>query len=179
LEALPSLFRVCLIGPECTGKTETAKRLAGHFGTVWVPEFAREYAEGVGRELTYADVEAIGRGQIANEDRISPNASSILILDTDLISTWVYSNAYYGAAPEWIEPEARRRRADLYLLTDIDIAFEPDDARAADEHRPAHLIAFREALAHFGAKWELISGVGELRVERAVTAIERANAAIR
>jgi HTH-type transcriptional repressor of NAD biosynthesis genes len=173
LEAVTSLYRVCLIGPECTGKTATAQRLAEHYRTVWVPEYAREYAEAVRRELTFEDVDAIGQGQVANEDRIAPAASSLLILDTDLISTYVYSNAYYGAAPEWIAPEARKRRADLYLLTEVDIAFEPDDARAADEHRAGHFTAFQEALAKFGAKWELISGVGESRVERAIAAIER------
>lgn len=174
METLPSLFRVCLIGPECTGKTTVARRLASHYSSVWIPEFAREYAERVRRPLTADDVDPIARGQIANEDRLTPAASSLLILDTDLISTYVYGTAYYGAIPSWIEPEARRRRADLYLLTALDIEFEPDAARALDEHRPAHFVAFQEALTQFGAKWELLEGVGEVRVERAVNAVERA-----
>ena len=61
MEALPPHFRVCLIGPECTGKTTLAQRLASHYATVWVPEFAREYAERVRRELKHDDVDPIAR----------------------------------------------------------------------------------------------------------------------
>ena len=37
--------RIVLFGPESTGKTTLAKKLAYHFQTNWVPEFAREYLE--------------------------------------------------------------------------------------------------------------------------------------
>jgi nicotinamide riboside kinase len=62
---------VCLIGPECTGKTTLAERLALRFHAPWVPEYAREYALRVGRLLTFDDVEPIARGQMALEDALN------------------------------------------------------------------------------------------------------------
>ena len=156
--------RLCLIGPESTGKTGLATALAHELGTVWVPEFAREYAEGRGIDLTAADVEPIARGQIANEDRLSPNASGVLILDTDLISTVVYARHYYGGVPRWIVDEAWRRRADLYLLLDTDVAWQPDAARdAGGDAREDLFDAFRAALDELETRWQIVSGEWEQR----------------
>jgi len=165
------LARVCVIGAECTGKTTLAQRLAEHFGTVWVPEFAREYALDVARPLTFDDVDKIARGQIAGEDQLTLDASSILILDTDLVSTTVYSHYYYKAVPQWIAVEAKRRLADLYLMLDTDVPFIADPARDAEEHRADHAMAFRRVLEELGAKTIVINGDWEERFRRAVEAI--------
>jgi len=163
--------RVCIIGAECTGKTMLAQRLAEHFATVWVPEFAREYALDAARPLTFDDVDPIARGQIVGEDQLTLDASSLLILDTDLVSTTVYSRYYYNAVPQWIAIEAKRRLADLYLLADVDVPFIADPARDAEEHRADHADAFRRALEDLGARVVVISGDWEERFGRAVEAI--------
>ena len=164
---MAQVARVVLIGPECTGKTQLAQLLARELGTAWVPEYAREHAEQRGNALTADDVEAIARGQIANEDRASDG--SVLILDTDLISTVVYARHYYGSCPQWIEDEARRRRGDLYLLLDTDVPWESDAARdAGGEAREDLFDAFRAALDEFDVRWEIVSGGWE---ERAAAAL--------
>ena len=160
--------RVCLIGAECTGKTRLAEDLARHFGTVWVPEYAREYAVHVARPLTYMDVTPIAEGQIASEGA----AARLIILDTDLISTVVYSRHHYGHCPEWIEREARKRRADLYLWLDIDVPWVADPARDSGERRDQLHDEFREALEEFEAKFVEISGSWDERFARAVQAME-------
>jgi nicotinamide riboside kinase len=101
--------RICLIGPECTGKSTLAERAERELGAVWVREYAREYVERVRAVLSAEDVEPIARGEIANLDAAADAA--LVVLDTDLISTVVYARHYYGSCPEWIEEEARRRRA--------------------------------------------------------------------
>jgi NadR type nicotinamide-nucleotide adenylyltransferase len=157
---MANLTRVCLTGPECTGKTVLAGALARELGTVFVPEFAREYAEAHGNVLTAADVEPIARGQMASEDGLIAQANGILVLDTDLLSTVVYARHYYGACPAWIEEEARRRRADLYLLLDTDVPWAADavrDAGGADD-REDLFDAFRRVLDEFETRWEIVSG---------------------
>src|SRR5687768_3802412 len=164
---MATLTRICLIGPESTGKSELAAELARELHSVWVPEFAREYAEAHGNDLTAADVEPIARGQIANEERITPQADRILLLDTDLISTVVYARHYYGDCPQWIEEEARQRRADLYLLLDTDVPWKPDAARdAGGDQREDLFDAFRAALDEFETRWEIVSGDWDERLAR-------------
>ena len=167
--------RVCLIGAECTGKTRLAEELARHFGTVWIPEYARQYAVRVARPLTYIDVSAIAEGQIALDESATRDprpATGVIILDTDLISTVVYSRHHYGHCPEWIEREARKRRADLYLWLDIDVPWIADPARDSGQRRDQLHDEFREALEEFEAKYELIAGEWKGRLQRAIRAIE-------
>ena len=170
----PYRTRVCLIGPECTGKTTLAAQLSAHFGAPWVPEFAREYAERVARELTADDVEPIARGQMALEDAAwergrparrgggtaggTPAVPGLLILDTDLISTVVYARHYYGTCPEWIEAAAKARKADLYLLTDIDLPWVADSLRDSAAPRERLYEQFAQTLKEYDANVATITG---------------------
>lgn len=165
------VLRACLIGPECTGKTTLAADLAGHFGTVWVPEYAREYAIAAARALKFEDADPIGRGQAGMEARFSTGSEQLLILDTDLVSTLVYSRYYYGAVPDWLPAEAQRRLADLYLLFDWDVPFVADAARDTAEHRPAQFELFAETLAQAGARVVVVRGGWDERRSQAVRAI--------
>ncbi|HEU4522866.1 MAG TPA: ATP-binding protein [Thermoanaerobaculia bacterium] len=156
--------RICLIGPESTGKSALAAQLATRLGLPVAGEFARDYAEQKGGRLTYQDVEPIARGEVENLDAVPGPA----ILDTDLISTVVYSRYYYGRCPQWIEDEARRRRADLYLLMDTDVPWTPDSARdAGGDAREDLFDAFRAALDEFETNWTIVSGDGDERLQRA------------
>ena len=159
-----SARRICLIGPECTGKSTLAARAERELGATWVREYAREYVEHHRRELTAADVESIARGELAHLDAAR---GDLVVLDTDLISTVVYARHYYGHCPPWIEAEARNRRADLYLLLDTDLPWHPDPARdASGDAREDLFDAFRAALDEFETRWEIVSGSFEERWER-------------
>jgi NadR type nicotinamide-nucleotide adenylyltransferase len=162
----PLRTRVCLIGPECTGKTTLAERLADYFHAPWVPEFARKYAQRVARPLTVDDVEPIARGQVALEDAVPRPA----ILDTDLISTVVYSRHYYGGCPQWIETAARARKADLYLLTSIDVPFLADNLRDSAAPRESLYNQFAATLAEYEANVVSIAGNWEERFAAAIQA---------
>lgn len=167
------LLRVVVTGSESTGKTTLAGELAAHYGTAWSSEFARAYLDRKGGPLDDSDVEPIARGQIAGEDEAALRASRLLILDTDLASTVVYSRYYYGRCPEWIAEAARKRLAELYLLLQPDVPWVPDgeqrDRPAAREelHR-----LFRYALQAFGARYVEIGGSWPERRRCAMAAID-------
>ena len=157
-------IRICLTGPESTGKTWLATEMAVGFGTTFVPEYARQYAQATPRPLDATDVEPIARGEIALLD--APAAGNLLILDTDLISTVVYGTHYYGSCPDWIVQEALRRRADYYFLLDVDTPFADDAVRDGTQDRHELLNRFRDTLVEFEARFELVGGTWEARRAR-------------
>jgi NadR type nicotinamide-nucleotide adenylyltransferase len=174
---------VVVTGSESTGKTTLAGDLARVLGTHWVAEFSRDYARQVQRALTAADVEPIARGQREREDRAIDEwhaafdaalAPPPLILDTDLVSTTVYAEHYYGACPPWILAEGRARLGDLYLLCEPDLAWEADGVRDQPLERARLHEAFRARLRAFGARVAPISGSGATRLEQALTAVRSA-----
>lgn len=170
---MAKITRVCLIGPESTGKSQLAARLAEHFNAPVVAEYAREYAEARGNRLSYDHVEAIARGHIqSTAERGSGTEDGLIVLDTDLISTVVYSRHYYGRVPDWVVEEARTRAADLYLLMDTDVPWVADAARdTGGDEREDLFDRFRAALDEFEVRWTVISGEWEERFNRAVEAI--------
>ena len=165
-------IRICVTGAESTGKSELARALAGHFSVPGIPEYSREYAQRVARALVYTDVAAIARGQIEMEQRMLASRSGLVILDTDLLSTVVYSRHHFGACPEWIESAARERRAGFYLLLDIDVPWIADPVRDSGDTRAQLHDAFRNTLDAFEAQYELISGTWDERFRRALSSIE-------
>ncbi|MGH7694107.1 MAG: AAA family ATPase [Gemmatimonadaceae bacterium] len=162
-------------GSESTGKTMLAQSLAEHYGVIWIPEFARDYAEDRREPLTIDDVSPIATGQIAREDAAFEKASGVVILDTDVVSTVVYAQHYYDNVPAWIEQAARDRLADLYLLCDTDVPWVADQLRDAQHHRRQVHDAFVQRLTEFAAVFRLISGTTspDERLQRAIAHIEQ------
>lgn len=172
--------RVVVTGSESTGKTTLAAQLAGALGSMWVPEYAREYARQAQRALTADDVAPIARGQLQGEARaidawrtafagtVSPPP---LVLDTDLVSTTIYAEHYYGECPPWIMSAARERLADVYLLCEPDLPWEPDGIRDSPTERLQLHSAFQERLIAWGTRIAPVRGLGDERLECALAAV--------
>ncbi|MGB5816152.1 MAG: ATP-binding protein [Thermoanaerobaculia bacterium] len=167
------MLRVVVTGSECTGKTTLAEALAEHYATVLVPEFVRQYVAEKRSAPEYRDVEAIARGQIELEIKLAAEISGLLIQDTDLLSTVVYSHHYYGKCPRWIEYVLRERAAQLYLLAGIDVPWVADgDQRDRGDRREEMQQLFRQALIDRRLKFIEISGPLDNRLEAAISAID-------
>jgi NadR type nicotinamide-nucleotide adenylyltransferase len=129
------VIKIVLTGSESTGKTELARRLGKHFGAPISDEFVRVYAAQHEGKLDFGDHGPIAKGQIAAENDAIARARHLVILDTDLVSTVVYCEHYFGRAPEWIETEARARAGQLYLLLEPDIPWQPAGVRDRGDRR--------------------------------------------
>lgn len=167
------LKKVCIFGPESTGKTTMAKNLASYFKTAAVPEYARGLLELKGGKCDYEDIELIAKGQIASEKALARQANKILFCDTDVLTTEIWSNILFKKCPEWIKAEADRRDYDLYLLMDTNVPFVPDSQRYLPNERQLSLERCIEELEKKGRKYVLISGTWEERMKKAVNEVEK------
>lgn len=167
------MIRVVVTGSECTGKTTLATELAQHYDTVWVPEFVRQFVEKKGAVPDYEDVDEIARGQIELEDQTAESAESLLIQDTDLLSTVIYSQHYYGDCPGWIEEELQKRAGNLYLLAGTEVPWAPEgDQRDRGDRREEMQELFRTAVTKRGLDLVEIHGSPRERLKAAVVAID-------
>jgi len=158
--------RIVLTGSESTGKTTLARQLAEATGSPWVPEYARGYAARKGSDLLESDNEPIARGQLALETRALLAGGPVIIFDTDLLSTAVYAEHYYGWCPEWVR-QASRQRSGLYLLLDIDVPFVADPTRGPALRRRELHQRFLRSLEDAGLRYVTVSGWWEERLAKA------------
>ena len=121
--------RIAITGPESTGKSTIAQQLAGHFNTLWVPEFARDYIAGLNRDYTLTDLEKIAQGQLELQKKTEAQNPEIFFTDTELLVIKVWSENAFGTCPDWILEALQNQQFDLYLLMNIDLPWEPDPQR--------------------------------------------------
>ena len=167
--------RIVLSGTESTGKTQLAQRLAAHFGEPWAAEYAREYWDAHGG-IAAGDLDAIGRGQVANEDAAAARARQVVFCDTDLITCVLWNDLLFpGHCPAWVRAAAdeRARGVALYLLCDADVPWAPDPQRCfpdeAGRERSRRL--WREALVSRGLPVVEIRGGWAERERAAIAAV--------
>ena len=166
-------LRIAILGAESTGKTTLAGRLATRFQTVWVPEFGRDYCLArQALELTHRDFEAIARGQIALEEDHARHANRILICDTELHTTAVWSDLVTGSRPPWLPAAADSRKYDLFLLLADDVPWEDDGTRVLRDRRAEHTGRLRAELERARRQYQLLEGSFDTREAEAVRLIE-------
>jgi NadR type nicotinamide-nucleotide adenylyltransferase len=164
--------RVSVFGPESTGKSTLAARLAERYQTTLVREYARAYLEARQGHLEERDLLPIARGQIASEEALVPGCNRVLICDTDPLLTTVWSHTLHGACDPWITERARQRRYDLTLLTDVDVPWVPDPVRYLPDDRRPFFDRCEEALKQAGRPYLILRGPWDERFARACDAID-------
>jgi len=170
-------IKIVLFGPESTGKTTLSGQLAEHYKTVWVEEFARDYLQEKWDRTQIicelSDILPIARGQMALENKLAKQANRVLICDTDLLETQVYSEAYYGSCPAELKTAAKVNTYDLYLLTYIDVPWVPDDLRDRPNQRAEMFRYFEEALKKSEKPYVLLKGGQTQRLKKAIFEIDK------
>jgi NadR type nicotinamide-nucleotide adenylyltransferase len=166
--------KICLHGPESTGKTTLAPQLAHHFDTLFVPEYGRTYCEQYGLRLQMDDLVTIGRTHAAMTQALLRQCNQRLVLDTDPIMTAVWADMLFAGRDPWFD--AFHDTADLYLLLDIDMPWVDDGTRffGDNDRRRRFFDLSRAELERRGLNYHIIGGPPERRFERALDVIAAA-----
>ncbi len=144
--------RISVFGPESTGKTTLADRLAHRLDTLCVPEFARSYLEAHRGDLARAALDVIAAGQAALEDALARDATRTLVCDTDPLLTVVWAETLFGPAPA-LRAAAVARHYDLTLLCDVDLPWVADPVRNLPGDRAAFFARCEAELRAAGRRY--------------------------
>lgn len=163
--------RIAITGPESTGKTQLASELSAFYSTVWVPEFAREYLSQINRPYTYEDILFIAQNQFRLNQELGSGVNRIIFCDTELIVTKIWCEVKYGKCHPWILEHIPKQNFDLYLLTDIDIPWEPDPQREHPQLREQLMELYVNTLKNQKFPYHIVRGEKEKRNSSAIRAI--------
>ena len=171
------------------GRTYTEERLAVQ--RVLYAHAGRELPVGVA-DLVWTDEDftAVAQRQQELEDRGAAAGSPLVVCDTDVFASCVWHTRYVTAErigtagasalpwarlplPPGLRQAARRRRADLYLLTDdVGVPFIQDGLRDGEHLRTWMTGEFQSRLTETGRAWVRLSGDVEARTAQALAACD-------
>lgn len=155
---------ICLYGPESVGKTTIGQQLAEHYQTQFVQEVARTLV--FDSQFTLEDIVRIGHAQTEAVETAIKNAgqsatqtgSKLLICDTDVITTGLYSQIYLGEVPPILHELEKQVQYDLYFLFNIDVPWVADGLRDLGHRRQEIFELFKAALDERQISYTLVSG---------------------
>jgi len=167
-----SPIRIVITGPESSGKSTLAKKLAAHYKTIWIAEYAREYIDNLDRDYNYDDILEIARGQISREKEKTEKANKFLFCDTGLIVPKIWCEVKYGKCHPWILDTIGSHTYDLYLLCKPDIHWQPDPQRENPDDRDELFVYYLNDLKTRNLPYFIVEGMGEKRLLNAIQCIE-------
>ncbi|UTF51799.1 AAA family ATPase [Desulfomicrobium sp. ZS1] len=133
------ITKVVFLGAPSTGKTTLAESSAHNMGTVWMPEYGREYWEKhqQDRRLTLRQLLEIAQTHIQREDEKTLEANRVLFIDTDATTTWNFSIQYHGKADPRLTQlaDSTLSRYDLFFLCDDDMPYDDTWDRSGSADR--------------------------------------------
>jgi HTH-type transcriptional repressor of NAD biosynthesis genes len=162
--------RICFYGPESTGKSTMAKRMAARYHTDFVPEVSREIISS--NSFTEKDILLIGRAQTERVLAKTRTANRILFCDSDLITTQIYSDVYLHRIPPELTELEKQITYHQHFLFDIDVPWVADGLRDLGDRRPEMFQRFKRGLENRGISYILLSGTHEEREQRVIQYVD-------
>jgi nicotinamide riboside kinase len=165
---------IAIVGPESSGKSELAKKLAQHFQEPLVLEFSREYLDQTNGHYSIDDLAIIAKGQSKKEKDAKTGAKCFIISDTSNVDIQVWSIIKYNKIATGILSHYNKDSEIFYLLTkpDIPYALDPLRERPNIEDRIKIYNTFHSILSGKNNFLGIIDGIGEIRFKNAIELIK-------
>ncbi len=171
-----SIKKIAIIGPESTGKSILAQKLAHHFNTGWAKEYAREYLEKNGKAYTFENLYEIAKGQLEEENQACQKAreafsnNPVIILDTNLLVIKIWGEFVFNKCDNRILREMAKRKYDGYLLCNTDVPWIKDNLREYPniQIREKLFSFYKEELSEQKTPWIILHGNYEQRETAAI-----------
>ncbi len=170
--ALRKPLRIVITGPESSGKSVLAARLARHFSTLWTTEVAREYLTEHGPDYGPKDLLLMAQLQAKQSQELAESSLDLVFDDTDLLTHRIWFLEKYGRPSP--EIEAMPLEGDLYLLCTPDLAWAADPLREypREADRQRHFELHKAYLEKEAKPYALVSGQGSARTMNALRILE-------
>lgn len=167
-------FALAIVGPECSGKSTLADALATRFSGRLVLEHARAVLEAPGALARGwpALLDEIEQGQAAAEAEARAERPRLLVCDTDVLTTALWSEALLGDCPPPRRARAARAAYDLTLLCSPDLPWADDPVRFRPDEQAWFFSRFERELRRDARAYAVVSGSGPARVAAAVAALD-------
>lgn len=171
--AQPYFARSILVtGPESCGKSTLTEKLAKHFRTVGVQEYARSYLEKIGYDFDIQDLNLIAVRQYDECQKARSTCNRFFFSDTSAVETDIYARHYLGHSSKIIEG-LLSVKWDLTLLLTPEVPWVSDNQRNLPHYRKEMFELFKDLLVRQGHKLCVIGGESyEARFNTAVKAVE-------
>jgi len=164
--------KIAITGPESTGKSWLAEKLAAKYKTIWLPEFAREYLEKYGLKYTLNDLELIARGQVNSIQQAEKRNQRLIFYDTELIVLKIWSEVVFKKCPTYIKEMLLQQKFDLYLLCYPDLPWEFHPMRENPDNRDYLFNLYKKELEKNNFNYHIVRGSGEERLKNAITFVD-------
>lgn len=184
--------KIVIVGPESTGKSTLCEKLADHYNTIWVKEYAREYLLKNGTDYSFEDLSDVAKGQLANEENgleelekkikaetssssFNPHQYTPLFIDTDMIVMKVWCEFVFDKCHNWILNEIVDRKYHLYLLGNIDAPWVKDELREYPDlpTRERLYNHYKDIMVNQSVPWVDICGNYDERLQKAIKAVDK------
>ncbi|MFO7862577.1 MAG: ATP-binding protein, partial [Salinivirgaceae bacterium] len=160
-------LRIAIIGPESTGKTILAQKLAAYHNGEYVPEYARTYIEQLNRDYTFQDVKHIGQWLINTWNECKGQEKPVFF-DTEMIITKVWFQVAFDRCPDEMESWLSTMQFDAFLLCRDDLPWIPDPVREnGGAMRTLLFKRYRQEIEKLKIPYAIVEGTGRQRIANA------------
>ena len=167
---------IALVGAESTGKTALAEALAQRLGSLYVPEFLREFVQAHARTPTCEEQAGIMLAQAQREDAALQQAQALglpyVFCDASTLMTAVYSEYVFGDQSLFAPADKLHRRYGLTLLLNNDLEWQANGIQRDGPHVRAPVFRLiHQQLHRLQQPYFLVCGVDEWRLHTALFAL--------